>query len=76
MVGRRGDHGSRRVAAVCSGDLHRVGFNPGLLASALQSSVGPDVLIEGAAGHAAVVRSADQGSFTTLVMPMRLDPDH
>jgi DNA-binding transcriptional MerR regulator len=29
MVGRRGDHGSRRVAAVCSGDLHRVGFNPG-----------------------------------------------
>lgn len=68
---------SDRLAAICSGDLHRIGFNPGLLASALQSSVGPDVLIDVAAGHAAVIRSADQGSFTTLVMPVRLadDPD-
>lgn len=74
LVGRRDDRPPRRMSAVCSGDLHRVGFNPGLLASALQSSVGPDVLIEGAEGHAAVIRSADQGSFTTLVMPLRLDP--
>ena len=69
------DPEARRLPAVCSGDPHRVGFNPGLLASALQSSVGPDVLVDVAQGHAAVIRSADQGSFTTLVMPVRLSGD-
>lgn len=72
LVRRLHDSEARRLPAVGSGELHRLGFNPGLLASALQSSVGPDVLIDVAAGHAAVIRSADQGSFTTLVMPVRL----
>ncbi|MBO0811817.1 MAG: MerR family transcriptional regulator [Microlunatus sp.] len=72
LIRRLHDPEARRLPAVCSGDLHRIGFNPGLLASALQSSVGPDVLIDAATDHAAVIRSADQGSFTTLVMPVRL----
>ncbi|GAB3917100.1 hypothetical protein GCM10011575_32590 [Microlunatus endophyticus] len=74
-ISRRHGAKSLTLPAVQSGELHRIAFNPGLLASALQSSVGPDVLIDAAAGHAAVIRSADQGSFTTLVMPVRLDPD-
>lgn len=73
LISRRHDAKPLRLAAVRSGELHRIGFNPGLLSSALQSSVGPDVMIDAAVGHAAVIRSADQGSFTTLVMPVRLD---
>lgn len=39
---------------------------------ALEAGVGPDVLLEIAAPDRPVlVRSADQGSFTTLVMPVR-----
>jgi DNA polymerase III subunit beta len=52
----------------------RVGFTVGLLAAALEASVGPDVLLEICApARPVVVRSADQGTFTTLVMPVRLD---
>ncbi|MFD3682399.1 MerR family transcriptional regulator [Streptomyces sp. NPDC058613] len=49
----------------------RLGFDPGVLAPALEASVGPDVLLE-VAGPAlpVLVRSADQGSFTALVMPV------
>jgi hypothetical protein len=43
------------------------------VAPALEASAGPDVLLEiSAAGRPVVVRSADQGSFTTLVMPAAL----
>jgi DNA polymerase III sliding clamp (beta) subunit (PCNA family) len=52
----------------------RIGFAAPLLASALDASVGPDVLLEICApNRPVVVRSADQGTFTTLVMPIRLD---
>lgn len=74
LVQWRNDPELRRVPAVCSGHRHPIAFSPKLLASALQNSVGPDVLIDHAPDHAAVIRSADQGSFTTLVMPMRLEP--
>lgn len=73
IIGRLNDPEVRRLPAVCSGPAHRIAFSPQLLASALQSSVGPDVLIESAPRHPAVVRSADEGSFSTLVMPRRLD---
>jgi DNA-binding transcriptional MerR regulator len=63
----------RRLPAVCSGEPQPVAFSPALLGSALQSSVGPDVLIDVSPDHAAVIRSADQGSFTTLVMPRKVD---
>lgn len=60
--------------AICSGEAVRVGFGAALLAAALDASVGPDVLLEIAApDRPVVVRSADQGTFTTLVMPFRLD---
>jgi DNA polymerase III subunit beta len=52
----------------------RIGFTARLLAAALEVSVGPDVLLEICAqDRPVVVRSADQGTFTTLVMPVRLD---
>jgi DNA polymerase III sliding clamp (beta) subunit (PCNA family) len=51
-----------------------VGFSAALLAAALSVSVGPDVLLEFCAvDRPVVVRSADQGTFTTLVMPTRID---
>ncbi|MFD8980910.1 MerR family transcriptional regulator [Streptomyces sp. NPDC059564] len=51
----------------------RVGFDPAVLAGALEASVGPDVLLEiPATARPALVRSADQGTFTTLVMPVAL----
>ncbi|GAA2819033.1 MerR family transcriptional regulator [Kribbella solani] len=62
-----------KLDAVGSGSV-RIGFTAGLLAAALEASVGPDVLLEiCASDRPAVVRSADQGTFTTLVMPVRLD---
>ena len=52
----------------------RIGFTAALLGAALEASVGPDVLLEICAqDRPVVVRSADQGTFTTLVMPVRLD---
>ncbi|MFE1769901.1 MerR family transcriptional regulator [Streptomyces sp. NPDC059008] len=50
----------------------RIAFDPAVLVPALEAGVGPDVLLESvSADRPVVVRSADQGSFTTLVMPVR-----
>lgn len=70
------DHSnSATLPAVCHEDLpQRIGFDPAVLAPALEASVGPDVLLEiSAVDRPVVVRSADQGSFTTLIMPLALD---
>ncbi|MGW1341772.1 DNA polymerase III subunit beta family protein [Kribbella sp. NPDC002412] len=65
--------GEVKLDVIGSGSA-RIGFTAGLLAAALEASVGPDVLLEiGASDRPVVVRSADQGTFTTLVMPARLD---
>ena len=65
--------GSVKLEVVGSGSI-RIGFTASLLAAALDASVGPDVLLEICAqDRPVVVRSADQGTFTTLVMPVRLD---
>ncbi|MFI5639786.1 MerR family transcriptional regulator [Streptomyces goshikiensis] len=63
------------LPAVCHEDLpQRIGFHPDVLAPALEASVGPDVLLEiSTVDRPVVVRSADQGSFTTLVMPVALN---
>ncbi|MFJ8754610.1 MerR family transcriptional regulator [Streptomyces sp. NPDC102441] len=69
------DHSDAAILpAVCHEDLpQRIGFDPAVLASALEASVGPDVLLEiSAVDRPVVVRSADQGSFTTLIMPVAL----
>lgn len=74
LVVSRPDGGTTHtLGAVCSGASLRLGFAPGVLGAALAASVGPDVLLELAApDRAAVIRSADQGSFTTLAMPTLL----
>jgi DNA-binding transcriptional MerR regulator len=62
-----------RLDAIGSGAV-RIGFTASLLDAALEASVGPDVLLEICEpARPVVVRSADQGTFTTLVMPVRLD---
>jgi DNA-binding transcriptional MerR regulator len=62
-----------KLDAIGSGTV-RIGFTASLLAAALEASVGPDVLLEICEpNRPVVVRSADQGTFTTLVMPVRLD---
>ncbi|MGI5339032.1 MerR family transcriptional regulator [Streptomyces sp. CA-181903] len=60
------------LRAVCTGPPLRVAFDPAVLLPALDAGVGPDALLEIASpAGPVVVRSADQGSFTTLVMPVR-----
>ncbi|MFI0977982.1 MerR family transcriptional regulator [Streptomyces sp. NPDC021093] len=50
----------------------RVAFDAEVLLQALDAGVGPDVLLEiASAVEPVLVRSADQGSFTTLVMPVK-----
>ncbi|MGW6201425.1 DNA polymerase III subunit beta family protein [Kribbella sp. NPDC055110] len=62
-----------KLDAIGTGSV-RIGFTASLLAAALEASVGPDVLLEICEpSRPVVVRSADQGTFTTLVMPVRLD---
>jgi DNA polymerase III sliding clamp (beta) subunit (PCNA family) len=73
IVSTRDGGTTHTLSAVCSGAALRLGFAPGVLAAALAASVGPDVLLELAVpDRAVVIRSADQGSFTTLAMPTLL----
>ncbi|MER6048495.1 MerR family transcriptional regulator [Streptomyces sp. NPDC001793] len=67
-----GEAASVRLRAVRTGPGLRIAFDPAVLVPALEAGVGPDVLLEVAApDQPVVVRSADQGSFTTVVMPVR-----
>ncbi len=64
------------IEAACDGGPSSVAFNPALITAALRAGVGPDALLEWVAQDRPVtVRTADQGTFTTLVMPVRLDRD-
>ncbi|MFE7118403.1 MerR family transcriptional regulator [Streptomyces sp. NPDC057654] len=68
----RGGSPPAALHAVCTGPPQNLAFDPAVLLPALEASVGPDVLLEiASAAEPVVVRSADQGSFTTLVMPVR-----
>ncbi|GAB3828256.1 MerR family transcriptional regulator [Kribbella italica] len=65
--------GNQKLEAIITGAPLRIGFTTRLLAEALATGVGPDVLLEiHAPDRPVVIRSADQGTFTTLVMPNRL----
>ncbi len=68
-----GDSGVTALPASVCGPGIQVVFALEVLLPAVTASVGPDVLFEVAApDRAVVVRSADEGAFTTLVMPTRL----
>ncbi len=61
--------------AVCTGAPIRLGFGTAVLAAALAAGVGPEALLElTAPDRPVLIRSADQGTFTTLAMPTRLQP--
>jgi DNA-binding transcriptional MerR regulator len=65
--------GHEPIEVVGVGEV-RIGFTAAVLAAALSVSVGPDVLLEiSEPSRPVIVRSADQGTFTTLVMPALLD---
>ncbi|GCB47592.1 MerR family transcriptional regulator [Streptomyces sp. NL15-2K] len=67
------DSGTSGLAAICTGPPVRIAFDPAVLVPALDAGVGPDVLLEiSSPVQPVVVRSADQGSFTTLVMPVQV----
>ncbi|WP_460304013.1 DNA polymerase III subunit beta family protein [Actinocorallia aurea] len=60
------------LPALCTGPPLRLAFDPRVLLPALETGLGPDTLLEiSAPDLPVIVRSADQGSFTTLVMPVR-----
>lgn len=62
-----------RLGGRYRGDRLRIGFNPGYLAEAVGSAVGPDVILRlGGAVDPVIIRSADDGTLTWLVMPIRL----
>ena len=61
------------LAGRYTGDDLRVAFNPTYLGEALSSGIGPDVIVQlGGPVDPALIRSADDGSFSWLVMPIRL----
>jgi DNA-binding transcriptional MerR regulator len=65
-------HPDAALPAVRTGAPLDIAFAPAVLAAALSSGVGPDVLLEiTSPAEPVVVRSADQGTFTTLAMPVR-----
>jgi DNA polymerase III sliding clamp (beta) subunit (PCNA family) len=69
--------GAATVPAIRTGPPLSIAFDPVVLVAALDAGVGPDVLLEVCDPRSpVVVRSADQGSFTTLVMPVLRRPDH
>ncbi|HEY3686102.1 MAG TPA: MerR family transcriptional regulator [Streptosporangiaceae bacterium] len=69
---RADGHPDAALPAVQTGAPLDIAFAPAVLAAALSAGVGPDVLLEIASPVGpVVVRSADQGTFTTLAMPVR-----
>ncbi|QRX93259.1 MerR family transcriptional regulator [Streptomyces noursei] len=67
-----GEPDAVRLPAVRIGPGLRIAFDPAVLVPVLEAGVGPDVLLEiASADQPVVVRSADQGSFTAVVMPVR-----
>ncbi|MEU9118655.1 MerR family transcriptional regulator [Streptomyces sp. NPDC048506] len=65
-----------RLPVIRTGPGLRISFDPAVLVPVLEAGVGPDVLLEIASvDRPVVVRSADQGSFTTLVMPVQRGED-
>ncbi|GAA1950175.1 MerR family transcriptional regulator [Amycolatopsis minnesotensis] len=75
LLGTGGDElvvGASRLPALCAGETVLTAFDPAVLAPALEAGVGPDALLEFTADphQPVVVRSADQGDFRTLVMPV------
>jgi DNA polymerase III sliding clamp (beta) subunit (PCNA family) len=76
VIGRPRAGDVRAVVGTWRGPRFQVAFDAAHLEEALAVSVGPDVIIELANGpRPAVVRSADHGAFTTLIMP-RAQPGH
>ena len=65
---------SLQVGAGCDGPEQRIALNPAFAADAVRNAVGAEVVMEIEDPLRAVVfRSADDGTYTSLVMPVKLD---
>ncbi|MDN5727522.1 MAG: hypothetical protein L0G99_16580, partial [Propionibacteriales bacterium] len=65
-----------RMPAVVVGEAMTVAFSAHLLVAALAAGVGPDALFELAGpDQPCVIRSADQATYTAVVMPRSLSPE-
>lgn len=63
--------GATTLPAIQSGPAVRIAFDPTVLGAALEASVGPDIWLGiSSPTEPVLARSADQGGFTTLVMPV------
>jgi len=60
------------------GEDLRIAFNPAYLAEGLSAGIGPDAILQlGGPLDPVLIRSADDGAFSWLVMPIRLkEPNH
>ncbi|MEL6983219.1 MAG: DNA polymerase III subunit beta, partial [Actinomycetota bacterium] len=73
LVLRRGED-EQQVAASIDGVSQRIGINPRFLADAVDHAVGPEVTIEiSSPTDPVVVRSADDGTYVSMIMPYSLD---
>jgi len=65
---------SVQIGARCEGPDQHVALNPAFAADAVRNAVGPELVMEIEDPLRAVVfRSADDGTYTSLVMPVKLD---
>ncbi|MGW4769687.1 DNA polymerase III subunit beta family protein [Nocardia sp. NPDC004278] len=66
-------NGPERIAATITGPGTELAFSPKILRPALVSAIGPEIMLDIAAADApVVVRSANDGDLTTLVMPIAM----
>ena len=64
----------RQISASCDGHDQEVALNPTFVADAVRKAVGAEVVIEIEDPLRAVIfRSADEGTYTSLVMPIQLE---
>lgn len=62
------------VAASCEGPDVHVALDPGYATGALSAAVGVEAVVEiGGPLQPVIFRSADDGTFTSLLMPVKLD---
>jgi DNA polymerase-3 subunit beta len=62
------------VAGEVQGERLSIAFTPARLRAALTMSIGPDLVVDlTAPDRPVVVRSADTGDLTTVLMPVRHD---
>ena len=62
------------IDAICEGSKRHVAINPAFAADAIRNAVGPEIVVEIEQPlNPVLFRSADDGTYTSPVMPVKLD---